>query len=63
MKVLIKIDNKLYKRIIKKWFDQFYKRVKTFFEFIIKYYANESYFKKYNNSNYREFAFIELDFT
>jgi len=62
IEVAIKIDNKLYKRVIKKRFDQFYKKIKTFFKFIIEYYASKSYFKKYNNLNYRELAFIKLNF-
>jgi len=44
LEVLIKIDNKLYKRVIKKRFDQFYKRVETFFKFIIEYYESEILF-------------------
>jgi len=63
IKILIKIDDKLYKRVMKKRFDQSYKKAKTFFKFMIKYYASESYFKKYNNLNYRKFIFIKLNFT
>jgi len=63
IKVSIKIDDKLYEKIIKKRFDQFYKRARTFFKFTIKYYASEFYFKKYNNLNYRELVLIKLNFT
>ncbi len=38
IEVIIDLDDKLYKRVIKKRYDQFYERVKTFFELTIKYY-------------------------
>jgi len=63
IEVLIKIDDKLYKKVIKKRFDQSYKRARTFFKSTIEYYASESYFKKYNNLNYREFALMKLNVT
>jgi hypothetical protein len=37
IEVTIDFDDKLYKRTIKKRYDQFYKRAKIFFELIIKY--------------------------
>ncbi len=37
IKVVINFDNKLYKRAIKKQYDQFHERAKIFFELTIKY--------------------------
>ncbi len=37
IKVVIDFNNKLYKRVIKKRYNQFYERVKIFFELTIKY--------------------------
>jgi len=37
IEVIIDFDNKLYKRIIKKRYDQLYKRIEIFFELTIKY--------------------------
>jgi len=37
IKVVIDFDNKLYKRVIKKRYDQFHERAKIFFESTIKY--------------------------
>jgi hypothetical protein len=37
IKVVIDFDNKLYKRIIKKRYNQFYKKTKIFFELTIEY--------------------------
>ncbi len=38
IEVVIDFDDKLYKRIIKKRYDQFYKRVEIFFKLTIEYY-------------------------
>jgi len=38
IEVIINFDNKLYKRAIKKRYNQFYKRTKIFFELTIEYY-------------------------
>jgi len=37
IKTIINFDNKLYKKAIKKRYDQFYKKTKIFFELTIKY--------------------------
>jgi len=37
IKVVIDFDNKLYKRAIKKRYDQFHERARIFFESTIKY--------------------------
>jgi len=37
IKMIIDLNNKLYKRIIKKRYNQSYKRAKIFFELTIKY--------------------------
>jgi len=38
IKVVIDFDDKLYKRIMKKQYDQFYERTRIFFKLTIKYY-------------------------
>jgi len=38
IEVVIDFDDKLYKRAIKKRYNQFYKKAKIFFKLIIKYY-------------------------
>jgi phage-related minor tail protein len=37
IKIVINFDNKLYKRAMKKQYNQFHEKVKNFFESIIKY--------------------------
>jgi len=37
IEVTINFDNKLYKRAIKKQYNQFYKRIEIFFELAIEY--------------------------
>jgi len=37
IEAIIDFDNKLYKKAIKKRYDQFYKKTKIFFELTIKY--------------------------
>jgi len=37
IEVIINFNDKLYKRIIKKQYDQFYKRIEIFFKLTIKY--------------------------
>ena len=44
IEVVIDFDNKLYKRIMKKRYDQLKERAKTFFELTIKYYLKKSCF-------------------
>ncbi len=63
IEVVIDLDDKLYKRAIKKRYDQLHERVETFFELAIEYYQKESRFnQKYNNLDYREPASMKLDF-
>ncbi len=63
IEVVIDLDDKLYKRTMKKRYDQFYERARIFFESTIKYYLRKFRFnQKYNNLDYREFAFMKLDF-
>ncbi len=38
IEIVIDFDNKLYKRIMKKRYDQFYERARIFFELTIEYY-------------------------
>jgi len=62
IEIAINLDDKLYKRAMKKWYDQFHERAKIFFELTTKYYFKESCFnQKYNNSNYRKFASMKLN--
>ena len=64
IEVAIDFDDKLYKRAMKKRYDQFHEKVEIFFELTIKYYQREFRSnQKYNNLDYREFAFIKLNFT
>ncbi len=37
IEVVIDFDNKLYKRVIKKRYNQFYEKARIFFEWTIKY--------------------------
>ena len=63
IKIVIDFDDKLYKRAIKKRYDQSYKRARIFFELTIKYQQREFCFnQKYNNLNYCKSIFIELNF-
>ncbi len=63
IEVAIDLDDKLYKRAMKKRYDQFYERIEIFFESTIKYYSKEFRFnQKYNNLNYRESTFMKLNF-
>ncbi len=63
MKIAIDVDNKLYKRVMKKRYDQFHKRTRIFFELTIDYYAKKDHFKKYNNLDYCELASMKLNST
>ncbi len=47
---------------MKKRYNQPHGRARIFFESTIDYHAKKDHFKKYNNSNYRELASMELDF-
>ncbi len=63
IKVVIDFDNKLYKRAIKKRYDQFHERARIFFESTIKYQQKKNCSnQKYNNLNYRKFTFMKLNF-
>ena len=63
IEVVIDFDDKLYKKAIKKRYDQFYKRARIFFESMIEYYQKEFRSnQKYNNLNYRKLAFMKLNF-
>jgi len=44
IEIIIDLDNKLYKKVIKKRFDQLYKRIEIFFELTIEYSQRESRF-------------------
>ncbi len=64
IEVVIDFNDKLYKRVMKKQYDQFHEKARIFFELTIEYYLREFCFnQKYNNLNYRKFAFIKLNFT
>ena len=64
IEVVIDFDDKLYKRAIKKRYDQSRKRTRTFFELAIEYQQEESCSnQKYSNLDYRELASMKLDFT
>ncbi len=63
IKIAIDVNDKLYKRAMKKQYDQLHKRAKIFFESTIDYYAKRDHFKKYSNPNYREFASMKLNST
>ena len=63
VKIAIDVDDKLYKRAMKKRYDQSHKRAKIFFESTIEYHAKRDHFKKYNNLDYRELAPMKLDST
>jgi len=63
IKIAINIDDKLYKRAIKKRYDQLHERARIFFELTIEYYAKRDHSKKYNNLNYRESTSMKLDST
>ncbi len=63
MKIAIDVDDKLYKRAMKKQYDQLQERAEIFFESTIEYHAKKNHFKKYNNLDYRELAPMKLNFT
>ncbi len=64
IEVVINFDDKLYKRAIKKRYDQFYESIEIFFELTIKYYQKESRSnQRYNNLDYRKSTFMKLNFT
>ena len=63
MKIAIDVDDKLYKRAMKKRYDQSHKRVEIFFGSTIDYYAKRDHFKKYSNLDYREFVLMKLNST
>jgi hypothetical protein len=63
MKIAIDVDDKLYKRAMKKRYDQSHERAGIFFESTIEYHAKKDHFKKYSNSDYRKSASMKLDST
>jgi len=64
IEVIIDLDDKLYKRAMKKRYDQSRERARTSFESTIEYYSRESRSsQKYNNPDYCEPALMKLDFT
>jgi len=63
VKIAIDVDDKLYKKVMKKRYDQSHKRAKISFGPTIDYYAKKDHFKKYSNPNYRELASMELNST
>jgi hypothetical protein len=64
IEVAIDLDDKLYKRAMKKRYDQFRERAETSFESTIEYHLKESRSsQKYSNSDYRESASMKLDST
>jgi hypothetical protein len=64
IEVAIDLDDKLYKRAMKKKYDQSRERAKIFFESTIEYYSRESRSsQKYSNPDYREPALMKLNFT
>jgi len=63
VKITIDVDDKLYKRAMKKRYDQSHERGEIFFESTIDYYAKKDQFKKYSNPNYQESASMELNST
>ncbi len=63
IEVVIDLNDRLYKRAIKKRYNQFHERARIFFELMIKYYQKEFRSnQKYNNSNYSKSTFIKLNF-
>ena len=64
IEVVIDFDDKLYKKVMKKQYDQLYERARTFFESTIEYYQKEFRSnQKYSNLDYRESTSIKLNFT
>jgi len=62
IEVIIDLDDKLYKRAIKKRYDQFRERAETSFESTIKYYSRESRSsQKYSNPDYCRPASMKLN--
>ena len=64
IEVAIDLDDKLYKRAMKKRYDQSRERAETFFESTIEYYSKEfRSSQKYSNLDYREPASMKLNST
>ncbi len=64
IEIVINFDDKLYKKAMKKKYDQLQERARIFFELAIEYQQEESRFnQKYSNLNYCESTFIKLNFT
>jgi hypothetical protein len=64
IEVVIDLDDKLYERVMKKRYNQSRERAEIFFESTIEYYLREFRFnQKYSNLDYRESAFMKLNFT
>jgi ribosomal protein S14 len=63
IEVVIDLDDKLYERAMKKRYDQSRERAEIFFGSTIEYHLGESRSnQKYSNPDYREPAFMKLDF-
>ena len=62
IKIVIDLDDKLYKRIMKKRYDQFKDKAKFIYESVIEYAKSkqQSYIK---NLKYTEFALMKLEMT
>ena len=63
IKVTIKIDDKLYKRTMKKRYNNLYNRTDIYTETHISYHQDETEFFKRKNNLYTEIIFIKLNFT
>ncbi len=64
IEVAIDLDNKLYKKVIKKRYNQFREKAEIFFKLTIKYQQKKFCSnQKYSNSDYYRFVFIKLNFT
>ena len=63
VKIAIDVDDKLYKRVMKKRYDQSQERARIFFGSTIDYHAKEDHFKKYSNLDYRGLAPMKLNST
>jgi len=63
MKIAIDVDDKLYKRAMKKRYDQSQGRAEIFFGSTVEYHAKKDHFKKYSNLDYRGPASMKLNST
>ena len=63
IKTVIKIDNKLYERAIKKRYNNLYNRTDIYIRIHISYHQDEIRFFKRKNNFYTETVSIKLNFT